>query len=68
MSGYRHEKVPTYKAADILTGAQIAEEFHEYELRKNEEFRFEVDFEQKIEIQVIKSLSRLFLTHLAAGW
>jgi len=32
--------------------SQITDETHEYVLQKNEEFRFEVDFEMKVEIQV----------------
>ena len=36
----------------VLMIAKITDETHEYVLRKNEEFRFEVDFEMKVEIQV----------------
>lgn len=32
---------------------QITNETHEYELQKNEEFRFEVGFESRVEVQVI---------------
>ena len=36
----------------MLMVTQITDETHEYVLQRNEEFRFEVDFETKVEIQV----------------
>ena len=47
----------------MLMVTQVTDETHEYVLQRNEEFRFEVDFETKVEIQVLLwSLKRLIMS------
>jgi hypothetical protein len=50
MQQYRHEDVGLQKA--VPTDGQISEDVHEYVLQENEEFRFEVAFGSKVQIQV----------------
>lgn len=65
MQRYRHEEVANFPSSVI--DSQISEETHEYTLQENEEFRFEVDFGSKVQIQVCATVSVVDLASCCPG-